>query len=383
MRDPGRISAAQFGAIVFAQMLGAGVVWLPGPLAALAGQDAWLAVLVGGGMGFLVLGILLALLGLSPGSGPFAIYEQVWGPWFGRFAGALTAGYILLLNGVILFALGQFLTSTLLPETPDIVLVALMLLVILASERNGTEIKARWAGLVWPIALVTALVILALLLPQADPDRLQPVLENGWAPLIRGGTLFLSVTFAEVIVSLQYVAAVRDREKVARYLVLGTQGPMLLYALLTGFGVMILGPRLLAILNYPVHTLAQMVRVGDFLERLEILVSAVWLLLIGSQLGAGFYSASSGLAQMLRLSEFTSLLPPVVALSTALGYSMFEDQLSYQTFNLQVWPGFALTLGVLLPALTVFFGWGKRLVSASGQDRQRRSNGLEGSRSKG
>ena len=102
---------------------------------------------------------------------------------------------------------------------------------------------------------------------------------------------------------------------------------------------------------YPLFRLAQMIKVGDFFERMEALEVFFWV-------GGGFvsvtvlyYCSALGAAQLLKLKDFRYLTPVVGVAMLALSLLMFQDVTERWTFLAMVFPYPSLGVEALLPTL--------------------------------
>lgn len=108
-------------------------------------------------------------------------------------------------------------------------------------------------------------------------------------------------------------------------------------------------------LTFPIFSLTQMVSIGDFLERIEIIFLTVWILSLFIRVTIFYYAAALGTAQILRLKDYKPLILPLGAIIINLSVFLFESQADLKKFtSYEIWTLYALPFLVLLPLALIF-----------------------------
>ncbi|MCQ6264806.1 spore germination protein [Fictibacillus sp. WQ 8-8] len=238
-----------------------------------AKQDAWIVILLGmlGGLGLFF--ICYRLYCFYPDMLPTEYLQKVVGKGIGRPIAYLYMLYNLYIAGRVLRDFGTMLLTFAYFETPLLIANTLMILVIIYTVSKGIEVLARTGELflVFIYLLAGSGVILVLFSGVIDIHNLQPVLENGWKPIIKT-TLKESLyfPFGELLVFTMIIPYVEDAKKLRNASVLATVVSGLSLALVMMFNISILGVNLTALSQFPLLSTIQTIQVADFLERLDV-----------------------------------------------------------------------------------------------------------------
>lgn len=158
----------------------------PSEITSLAGRDAWISVILsflGLGAGFwLILAVMRAhrdqplpaiartLLGRTVGSLIVVFYIHLW----------------IVRAGVLAKVQAGLYSLTLLPTTPDPIIILCTLALTTYLARHGIEPLARFCLLVIPFFLGPMTLLILIAATEADMIRLVPVAQQGAAPILSG-----------------------------------------------------------------------------------------------------------------------------------------------------------------------------------------------------
>src|SRR4051794_35475425 len=181
--EKAKISSSQLFVLVTLFEMGSAILF---GLGAEAKQDAWIAVFLGLISGLVLFLVYHRLYMFYPDI-PFTSYVQkITGKWVGRFIGFLYIVYFIYQASRILRDFGELLVTTIYTSTPLIVINCLMLLTIIYAIHKGFEVIARVGELFFSIIYFMAILggILIVFSGLIHLSNLQPVLENGWKPVL-------------------------------------------------------------------------------------------------------------------------------------------------------------------------------------------------------
>lgn len=86
------------------------------------------------------------------------------------------------------------------PETPMIVLITLIIIILFIVNYYGLKILCRFNELIFPIMFIGILLTVLLAIPLMDLSNLLPILDNGIKPVISTSLPLLGVPFAEIFI---------------------------------------------------------------------------------------------------------------------------------------------------------------------------------------
>jgi spore germination protein KB len=157
-----------------------------------------------------------------------------------------------------------------------------------------------------------------------EPSYLRPFFfAQGLGELIWPSASVLSfyTEFLVIGMLLPYI----DTPRLALPLSIGAIIMINLMLLMQCFGMAsVFGP-LLNSTTSPAFAMARMVSLGDFFERIESLITVVWIFGAGIKVCLFLWATAVGLAQLLNLKDFRSLVYPLGALMVAISIVSYES----------------------------------------------------------
>lgn len=211
--EKAKISGSQLFVLVILFEMGSAILF---GLGAGAKQDAWIAVLLGLIAGLLLFLVYHRLFMFYPDL-PFTSYVQkITGNWIGRFIGLLYIVYFIYQAARILRDFGELLVTTIYTNTPIFVVHTLMILTIIYAIHKGFEVIARvgelYFGIIYFFAILGMLLITFSGLIHLE--NLQPILENGWMPILKTMTRqTINFPFGEMVVFTMVLPYLNDKKK--------------------------------------------------------------------------------------------------------------------------------------------------------------------------
>ncbi|GIO04821.1 germination protein [Brevibacillus reuszeri] len=367
-----KISVRQFGMLVTLFSIGTPILIIPAGLASLAKQDAWLAAVLGVGLGLLITGLYCALGSLFPAKSLVEMNELVLGKWIGKTISITFVFFNLVTAAELLFFVGNFLTTQIMPETPIQSINIIFACVVLMGVRLGIETLARSAEMLFPLFFVLFLILAIFVSPQIKWENIQPVLETDMNVLFKAVIFFTSVFSISPVALLMIFPASVDRLKEARKAFLtGTLIGGVVLIIIIALAILVLGAETTARQMYPSYALAKKINVGSFLQRIEIVMAGMWFITIFFRVSCYFYASVIGLAQTLNLKDYRFLVLPLGILMIILSLIVHPNIVHSEEYNKHEWITYAATYGLLLPLLLL----GVNAFRKKGKESQ--SQGLE------
>jgi spore germination protein KB len=286
-------------------------------------QDGWIAVLLSV-LATIPVALWIVWLGLSfPGKTIVEYSEILFGKVVGKLLGL----------GLILFFLGKAATTAraigeayavaIMPETPIVIVMAVMVFLGANAAHGGLEVVGRMAESVFWMVLFFALLVLVLPANAMKVENLRPVLPGGLGAAVgEAGTSW--IIFLETIVVgmiMPFLTCPSDARRFSLYAVgaAGLVGVGFAAVLVAVFGV--LAPSL----TLPAFSLGRMISVGGFLERVEVIPMGVWTVSAGIKIACFIWASAVGLAQVFGLQRYQPLVYPLGVLTVSLGLSLFKN----------------------------------------------------------
>lgn len=360
MLEKGKISPQQFMLLVVLFTIGDSMLFFMSFLVQDAKQDAWMAAMISVGTGLL---IFMFYVKVTQALAEKTLVEYCMSV-LGRRMGVVVALIFLLLHILPLAAstlreLGDFMNIQYLPRTPIEAIHIVYLSVVILGVRLGLEPIVRTIELLFPWVMALLIGYVLLTIPQLEWQNMLPIFEEGIKSFVIGSLTFVSVSYMEVGTLLMIVPYISQRAKISKAFLLGGAIAGVSLIIIAFMCITVLGVETTANNLYPSYMLAKKISIGRFLERMEVIVSTLWLITLYFKLTFVFYALCLGLAQVWKLQDYRPLTLPVGVLVYVSALMIAENIVQYNSVITPVYtqvhdPLFFLLLPLYLLAAHAF-----------------------------
>jgi spore germination protein KB len=308
MLNNGKFSAFHVGTILYPTVLATGFISLPTITAQYADNDFWLTGLLASLLGMVSVYMATRLYELYPQMTVIQYSEQIMGKAVGKIVGVIYLLFFLHATGVIARQYAEFVTINFLSRTPMVVIISSMLLLTAFAVRGGATMLVRNAVIFTPL-FILPLFLLLLLIPDLDVKNIFPVLSHGIIPVLKG-TIAPQSWVCEVFLMTFFLPYMSNPEKGRRW------GMMSLFAIIIGMTYVNLITLLLlgidtANKNYPLLSAFRYISSGNFIENLESLLLAMWVIGNFIKISVFYFAAVQSFGQILQLSDYRPFVFPM------------------------------------------------------------------------
>lgn len=286
-KDP-KISHLHLRGLTVSSVIGVGVLSLPNALASSMGTDGWIAILLSGLLITLIFLMYTLIFKLHPGKDFFQIVKETLGSFIFNIVMLIFLGYLIVLLALVARNLGELIKIILLQTTPLEVIVFTFIIASSYIAIYEIDVIARAGYFVYPIIISFAFLMVLMALPKADFTRILPVFQVGLRDIIKGvGDSSFSFMGIELI--LFAIPFVEDQKNVVKSGVLGIATITIIYfslfiMTLTHFSIEQIKHHV-----YPVLILIRQLDLpGFFLENLDGLVMALWVIVVFATVAPAF-----------------------------------------------------------------------------------------------
>ncbi|KRE53629.1 GerAB/ArcD/ProY family transporter [Paenibacillus sp. Soil522] len=351
MKENDHIQANQFRKLVSLFIIGPSIILLPGVLASEAKQDAWISSIVGVIAALLLVWLYNTLASRFPGKTLVEISKEICGRWLGTIVSFLWFGYVFILSSLVLRNLGDFLTSSMLVETPINAIHFVYLSIVAVGVYYGVSNIARTADIFFPFVIALLCVFILLLVPDFEFKRVEPVLGKGIKPVLSAALPYIGFPFLELVLLLMIFPNVKQPKQAKKAFLSGTLIGGAVLFVITLMNILVMGAGNTASELYSSFELAKIIEIGEFIQRVEVIITAVWFITIFFKLILCFHISVLSLSQTLNLNDHRPLTLPLGMILYAVSYIIIPNRAYVISFDTSVRPFYALTFGFLLPLL--------------------------------
>ncbi|MBP1174193.1 endospore germination permease [Paenibacillus sp. OT2-17] len=377
-----KISARQIMILTALFTIGSAILIIPSGMALVAKQDAWIAALVGVGAGLLVLYLYSKIAALYPEMTLIGIMETLLGKWLGKAVGLLFFTTLFInAPAPVLFYLGNFMTTQMIPETPILAVNILFALIILLAVRLGLEVLVRSAELMFPLFTLLYISFTGLVVSNIKLENIQPVLEAGLGPIWPAALSFVSTVFIPHIILLMiFPASVNRSDQTRKAFFIGSLIGGLMLVVVVALAIFVLGPDLTARNIYPSYALAKKISIGNFLQRIEAIMATMWFISLFFRITLYMHTTVTAIAQIFRLKNDRQLVLPLGMILVIMSVIVYPNVTYQQIYDTKTWVPYSLSIGLFLPLLLLSIHALKRLGTKKNNkpDDKREDRGEDG-----
>lgn len=349
-----QISRSQYIFLITWLILGTGILVLPFTVGQFVTRDGWITALLFLVGGIVMAGVVAAFVRIFPEQSLIEGLHTAFGPRLGRLVSLSMLIWIFVTECIVLREIGLFIGTTVLWNTPEFIITGLFMVPVCFAVYMGLEVMGRMAEIITPLGFGISFALYLLAVQHADFSRLQPVLADGWSPILRSGIVPWAYS-AEFLLVLQVRRAV-PRRFIVRDLFIAA-------ASIAGTGVIVeltisivLGPTV-TYTAYPVLEVVRSIRLGEFLERLDPLyvmgvVSTTFL-----KIAFFHYTFSDSIREWCNLRHQRAAVWSAATLVWTGSMFLVRNIAELQHFILHVAFGYFAFTAVFVPLLAVFVQW--------------------------
>ncbi len=367
MVERGKISCSQTVYLLFNLVGATAIIFLPGITAHFAGRDAWMAPLVATLPGICLALVVSSLARRFPGQTIIQYLQTLLGTWPGRAAGFFYIFFFLHTNGVIIREFGELMVTMVMPLTPLLVFHAVIIFLCAWAIRGGLEILARIMELTIPAIVFLFLVTILLTAQDMRLDSLLPVLENGFKPVIRASLPPIGWR-GEIVLLAMFFPFLASPDQGGRCAVTAVVFIGLVLAADAVVNTVVFGDAV-GRMTTPTFSLVRQVSVANFVERIESVLVAIWVVGMFGKIGVFYYTAVLGSAQLANISDYRPLVFPVGVILAALSMHVSENSVEMLAYIIEGFPPFAYVFEYIIPAFLLVLAI---LKGPAGKDKKRR-----------
>lgn len=327
------VGQRQFAWLLTTVMTAGGLLVLPREIIRISDKDAWMSNLMPAILLLLTCYLYYRLAAAYPGKNLFEISVIA----IGRVGGRLFNIVILLHIGLLILRdlnlMSKFINITLLTETPVSAILFAMVAVLMYFGRLGVEDHARLNEIVYPIFLVLILALPFMLSSEISFQRMEPFMTEGFGKLMASGIINYG-WFGDIIVMGAFLHTLTQASQIYAALRNGLLTSILLLTLVQGCIIMVLGANLGEIMVFPVYTLTQQISLTEFLDRVELIVYAVWLPITIIKVIIIYGAFLIGLAHLLQTKKKQLYNLPLGLLMVILSLVMLDTMVEVFNFSL-------------------------------------------------
>lgn len=346
MRNTDVISDKQAISMIILFIIGESSIFIEGYSAK---KDLWISILMAILITLPIVLMLARLHALFPNKNLLDIMEICLGKYLGKGMIILYTWFSFHTTVLILEDLGYFIKTVLFPETPYILIILVFALACAYCVKQGLEVLGKWAEFFVIIPVSIEILIILLLIPKMDIRNIQPVFYEGLRPVIKGAFLTATFPFAYIIGLSTIFTFSKTKNSPYKIYIVGLLIGGAIVLLTSLVSTLVIGPE--SGIYYPMYGAVSRIKIGEFIQRLDVLAAGVFLIGIYVEVTAFLLTACKGITKLFGFSEYRFVVIPVLLLILNVCFYEFDSMMDYFEFGREIWPYYVFPFEFIFPII--------------------------------
>lgn len=358
-----KISPLQVYFLIFLTQFGTGILNLPREVTTVAGEDGWISVILATLLSMAGAWIAVKLALRYKGKTIIEINRELLGKFFGTLVSLVYFSYFFVLAVFQLRNLTELVVIWVLPRFPLWSTIFLLVPALVYLTRNGVRVMARLYNLYFYHLLPLSIIIFWPIL-EFEPRLIFPPFTEGFLPILKG-LKATSSAFLGFETILMFNPFLKEPEKSmlpvqVATLTAGVLYTVTVFALTAYFGVQELQFQL-----WPTIYVARTISIA-FLERLDIFIDIIWIIVSFTTLGTYYYLAAFSFSRILNRKDHKNF---TVIFAVPLVIGSFIPRNLYQTMALSSQLAkLGLILAGVIPPVALIWSFFKQKKGGVGRE---------------
>lgn len=342
------LSKIQFISAVVLFLFGTSILIPPGSAAK---QDIWFVMIFATLWSISLFYIYSSLSEFFPGDTIIEYLPKVYGFFWGRLISFFYVTFFILLSALVTRNLVDFMTITVLPETPVAAISIPILLAVSYLLRKDLDVISKVLLILFPILISVYLLATIALIPRLDLNNLLPFFSDDFfTKVIHGFIQASGWPFGEIITLSMIIPFLKNKKEVRSgatiaVILAGLSGIIIFFRNRSVLGESV------GVMTYPSLSAIGVVQIPG-LGGVEHLIFLVQIVAIFSKLVICYYAATKGISQFLGSENYKIFVFPLLIIIVYLSQIVYESIADSFHFGLDIYPYYLFPLSFVIPLIT-------------------------------
>ncbi|MFC4306036.1 GerAB/ArcD/ProY family transporter [Cohnella boryungensis] len=333
MTRQANITVKQMKVIITFFLLGDIMWFLPTTTTAVVQEDAWISAMIGIVIGIGLASLIFLFASKFRGLSLIHINRKVLGKYVGGVF-SLFFLYLVFNNASAqVRVIGEFITVQMMTETPMRVIMFFFSAVVMIAVYTGYSVIARAAQVFYLLFVVMFSIFIVLLFPEVTSSNLQPILNHTPGKLFGGALLVIAFPFCQLTTLLMLFPYVENKRGAIKEYLYSTVLSGIAILLVILMSILVLGSYMTANHFYATYTLAKKINIGNFLQRLEVILVISYLTSTFYKCAITLHIVCRGLQQLFGLREYRTLVVPMFLMVFGYAYVLTPNTVVFNSLS--------------------------------------------------
>ncbi len=329
-----------------------------------AKNDSWVSVLMGFAASLLIVSIYIALSRRYPGMGLFDINNAVLGKIAGK---AVSALYVFFFFELAMFNtrdLGDFIKSSVLRQTPLMLVIIIFLILCAWAVRKGPVNMTRYGFLATAVSVGATIAVTLFLVDKFELRHLLPAFKLPVRNYLIGAHIVAMLPFCEILAFMTLIPSMNRPYGFGHAMRKGIIIAAVMMLVVVLRDTIVLG-KFISVFTMPSYYSARYIDIGDILTRVEIVYAIVLIGLLFFKVSIAYYAAVSGVAHIFGIDSNRPFIYIIGALICIYASACFTSMAEHIKWNMTAASTSSTFFIILLPLLTLLVSVVRESISKS------------------
>lgn len=267
-------------------------------------EDAWLVILITMVIGTIPIYLITKIMNYKKSLNIFEKIDVLFNKWFAFIFKFLLFGIIFSLLMFNTWTISMFAQSKYLNETPQIFLALLFVATAYYGAKKGLETISRTSLIVLYMCIVCFSIVIFSLVKSVELTNLQPILANGFEPVIIGVLKLVSYTFVPFLTLLIIPKnRIKNNHKTTKAIIYGYLFIVGVMFMVVFLNISCFGIDIVKMYRYPEYFLLRRVSLGNVFSNVENVFSAIWTFNIFISIVMSLYFCSKYVENIIKKDD--------------------------------------------------------------------------------
>lgn len=316
-----------------------------------AKKGFWLSIILAIFMALLMALIYSRLNQIFPNKNLLEIIEICFGTYVGKFVIIIITYYFIEEGTFVLINYTQYVSSTTLPETPQIIITICIIILCCWALKKGIEVMGRWVEYMIIPFVSLFLITFFFTIPNMNINNLRPILDVDIKSVLKGAFITFAFPFGEILAFTVVFSSFRTKKSSYKIYFTGLIFGAIAIFIVSSSNIMVLGINRTLRSFYPSHVTASRITIRNVTQSVEVIVATLYTLGAFVKISVYFFATSKGIAKVLRYNDYRFIVIPTGLLIINLSYFFFDGTIEFWDYNNKVWPYYAVVIQMIFPIL--------------------------------
>jgi spore germination protein (amino acid permease) len=300
------ITRTQFILLIHGTQMATGILYLPQRLAAVAGSDGWISLILGWVYSCIIGFVVIYIMDLYQGKSFGEILQLFFGKWIGKFFlllfGLVYAymAFYSLLNAISMVTVWAF------AYTPFYQFAILLAIPVYMLARKGIKAIGTYSEFVFFFILWLPFLLIFALKNNCNFLYFLPILEDGWGPILQASKE-VTTAFAGLEIAYFLYPYLDKKEKAASSIFIANALSVFFLLFITIVCFLYMAPENIKMSVWPTLSLLKGIQFA-FLERLEIIFLSFYLFQFSTNYIPALYVAATSISSVFKIISYRKAL---------------------------------------------------------------------------